>query len=538
MAANRTGAQVINNGFSAGRTIICLQFRVDLCACKVNPYELRVRLGFAHSSMLLVLSDDLLRAVLLLLDDIKSILACQATCRRFKTVVKNSLQIQYKIELGTSGMCEGPDARHLNAFEKLQRLRAYQAARAGDITFEELPFVPALFGDIWLMRSSVTTLVLMSPENDGLRIDVQQMPSVMRGIEERHWSIKLADIFTVAGFDASQDLLMVQKVDRGGNHACTLSILSLSTGERHPSAVFDSTREVHDSGHVEVFRDHCAVACSEQRRSCLAIWNWKTGSTKVNLFPPQSGLVSGFTFLDGGHIAIMSRDSPAILVYSFDLAQSDYLPTTFLLPPDIDVTPPTLIPCTAVAGAEHAGIFHPAPSARILSLFLTSSEVDGGHFLLNILADTLLAHLQDAPATVPWADWGPAGSRLTRWPRLTQPPDRSEMCVVTLAPDGRVGPDGSPVGVLADYRPSRVAQARQRGLVGLVEKATSVADEDLGGLTEAALPYAIRQFTMPWNGERVDRLHKVIACEDQMFVFEQSYAEDRHLVVKAWAGTI
>ncbi|KAI0048651.1 hypothetical protein FA95DRAFT_1015216 [Auriscalpium vulgare] len=240
----------------------------------------------------------------------------------------------------------------------------------------------------------------------------------------------------------------------------------------------------------------------------------------------------------------MSTNPEVLLVYSFDVAQSEYLPTTFAFPPDTSWRySPTLTPCTTIAGADHAGIFHPTPSPRMLSLPF-SPESNENWFVLNVPADTLLAHVQAAPATVQWADWGPAGSRLALSPASYHTPGshRSQPCLVMLPEDAPgVGPDGGPVAVLADFRPTRVAQARQRGDAGLVERGggrlveNATADEGLGALTEARLPYVEKEFTMPgrWNG---DEPYKVVVCEDQLFVFEE--LEDQRLVVKAWACTI
>ncbi|KAI0048654.1 hypothetical protein FA95DRAFT_1557726 [Auriscalpium vulgare] len=492
--------------------------------------------------MLQALPDDLLHAILLQVD-YKSILSCQATCRSLKTFVDSSMQFQYKIELGVAAMCEGPAARHLDVSEKLQRLRAYNAARARDITFEELPFGPALAGDFWSLESSVTTLVSHRFDDDGhgLRLYVQQMPSVVRGIEERHWSIKIPVSYGVLAIDASQDLLVVHKPDYGPNYYTTLCMLTLSTGEPHPLAHVDPGNGVHNCLHAEVFGDYCAATCMRQQHPYLTVWNWKNCSTEVKLFPPRSRDMITFTFLDGAHIAILSCDRrPVILVYTINVEQSKCLPTTFTLPPDMELNhSPTLIPCATVAGVDHAGIFHPDPSARMLSLLFP--QVNSQQFL-NISVDMLLAQLQAAPTTVQWAEWGPAGSRLAQWSfteEILAAGDRSKICVVTRAPNYRVDPDSAPVAVLTDYHPSRVAQARRRGVGRLVvEKEFSSAGDALGGLTEGALPYVVREFTMPWSGERLNRPFKMIVLEDQLFVFEESDAEDLYPLVKTWVSTI
>ncbi|KAI0041255.1 hypothetical protein FA95DRAFT_1611158 [Auriscalpium vulgare] len=453
--------------------------------------------------------------------------------------MKNSLHIQYKIELQASGMAEGPAARGLTVPEKLQRLRAYQAS-ARESTFKELPFTPTLVGHFWRPRSSVTTLVSQIYEGDGLRVYVQQMPSAMRGIEERHWCLKLEAYHGLLAVDASQDLILVEKNDPGVNSS-TLYFLSLSTGDPHPLAFVDSGRKLHKRANVEVFGDYCAAACWGPKRPCLTAWNWKTQSTDVNIYPPQPGPLFNFTFLDRSHIAVIARDILGILVYSLDPQQRKYRPTTFKLPHDINVGhTPTLASSTGVAGVDHPGIFHPGPSMRMLSLTFIAPP-DDDEFVLNIPVDTLLARLRHRPAKVPWADWGPAGSRLA--PRLLARPIvrsglGSGMSMVMPAPDGRVAPDGAHFVVLSHFHPLRVAQARLRSASGLVEDATDTCPESLGGLHSATLPYVVEEFTMPWRGDRVDRPHKVIICEDQLFVIEESEDEDRIRLVKAWACTI
>ncbi|KAI0041249.1 hypothetical protein FA95DRAFT_713950 [Auriscalpium vulgare] len=313
-------------------------------------------------------------------------------------------------------------------------------------------------------------------------------------------------------------------------------MLSLSTGERHPSAFLDAGKEIRNCLDVEVFGDYCAAASWEYKRPCVTVWSWKTRSTDVKLFPPQPSLGTRrlcFTFLDGAHIAVTAYNPPVILVYSFDVEQTEYLPTTFTLPPDAIIRyGPSLSPCaTVTTSGDHAGIFFPAPTRHMLTLsFILQSTMH--RFLLNIPAATLLAQLHDAPAVVEWTNWGPAGSRLSPSPKHP----RSGACGVRLAYETRVGSDSAPVAVtmLADYRPSRVEQARKCGVGRLVEEATEAPDKGISGLSEARLPYVEKEFMMPGPEGR----YKAILCEDQLFVFEESHTEGRHSFVRAWACTI
>ncbi|KAI0045636.1 hypothetical protein FA95DRAFT_1573687 [Auriscalpium vulgare] len=124
--------------------------------------------------------------------------------QQFKTFVDSDLELKCTIKLAALVMYEGPDAHCLTVSERLRRLQAAQATDG--IKLEELPFIPALGNSVDLLLTSVTTLVSELPTDDGLRVYVQQMPSIARGIEERqrHWSLWFSDCnYSVAAVDAS-----------------------------------------------------------------------------------------------------------------------------------------------------------------------------------------------------------------------------------------------------------------------------------------------------------------------------------------------
>ncbi|KAI0037993.1 hypothetical protein FA95DRAFT_1313163 [Auriscalpium vulgare] len=206
-------------------------------------------------------------------------------------------------------MCEGRDAHRFNVAERLQRLQAYEATRAGDtIEVEELPFIPALVGNMRQLRTSGTTLVAEDIEDARLRVYVQQMPSLARGIEERHWSLWFSGQTSyVVAVDASQDLLIMTFEDEA-----MIRILTLSTGKRHPYTVFEAGMPLpwdvgaQSSGTMEVFGDYCACWVSESSdedeiETRLVVGNWKlwNGFVKIvcdisclptvcsNPFPPR-----------------------------------------------------------------------------------------------------------------------------------------------------------------------------------------------------------------------------------------------------------
>ncbi|KAI0048648.1 hypothetical protein FA95DRAFT_1014347 [Auriscalpium vulgare] len=442
-------------------------------------------------------------------------------------------------------MCEGPSVHHLAVFDKLQRLRAYNSSRTRAITFEELPFAPAPVGmELSPHYSSVTTFVSGTYDNnDALCVHVMQMPSAMRGLEERRWTIELGAPYELLGVDASQDLLVVQEpADISVSLTATVCMLTLSTGESHPLAL-DTRIRMQFSHRVEVFGDYCAAESdsgAEREHPWFTIWNWKT-SAEVEM--SRFGLGSAmrdFAFLDSSHVAILQLDYH---IYVYELGTGHH-PTTFKLPPDSrpwNMWNMGLATSNSVSDTDHPGVFHPDPSARIVSIFSPSDD-----FLLAVPVGTFLGAAWST--TVPWADWGPACRLIPcHLPGVLPCPCHSEgalscvgqssaMRVVVFQPITGEGPDSGHVAVLADFHPERVAQARLRGPDGLVE---AKPDEGPSGrLTNAALPYVRREFKMPWDGERVDRPYKVLLCEDQLFVFELLPGEDHDSLVKAWACTI
>ncbi|KAI0048678.1 hypothetical protein FA95DRAFT_1595007 [Auriscalpium vulgare] len=477
--------------------------------------------------------------------DYKGILSFQTTCRQFKTFVDSDLELQYTIKLGSLAMCEGPDARCLNVSERLQRLHAYEVAQAtSTIELEELPFVPSLGDDVGDIFISVTTLVSTISEDDGLRVCIQQMPSVARGIQECHWSLWFSDLsYSVAAVDASQDLLVLMAED------AVLRLLTLSTGERHPSTVFETGMPMpwriaaDECEFVEVFGDFCAAKLHRTGSVILYTWNWKTwtGLARIPIHQLEEYNFSRLTFLNDAYIAAVADDLDAILVYGFRSEDDEEcMPTKFMLP-SIDPRPAaTLIPCAGVSGAAHAGYFHPIPSARMLSIHISSlvrsgmSPLDSEEFLLMIPVDTLLAHLSFSchpntkAAEVPWSSWGPLGSRLAPVPLGINETIEVGVSAMRLV----VGSDtGDHVTVaVADCCPLRVAQARSRG--ASVDEVVDVGD----GLMKTMLPCVVKEVVMPWLARRA--ACKVIVCEDQLFVLKMQGGILEPSVAKAWASAI
>ncbi|KAI0041259.1 hypothetical protein FA95DRAFT_713974 [Auriscalpium vulgare] len=519
----------------------------------------------AESLTFLSLPEDPLHAILLELD-YKAILSCQATCRRLKNLIASSLDLLYTIELGASALCEGPAAARLSVSERLQRLRSYEADCAKDIKFVELPFVPALVGVTRAPICSVTTLVSFTNGDGGTAVYVQQMPSVARGIEERHWKVKLTYTCCVVAVDASQDLLVVLKTEF---NSALIRMLTLSTGGPHPSASGDVAIFSPGSERVEVFGTYCAaMSRSTDQLPHLSVWNWMTGMTKVLLHPTATGptftVWSHFTFLNDTHIAIVSPDSDALLVYRFraeshppwkegEQRQTDRFPSAiFRLPYSIPMSPLRLNATSSVSGTIPAGVFYLAPSARLFSLIvsiplppLPNQPPSGPRFhelSLAVSAERLIAHTlsvdpAQAAEAVPWVRWGPAATRLSQLHNVlvySAVSATSAMRMIVLE-DHRELLDGEPLFAVADYCAVRVRRQRLLGIgtgARTVQESFEVTNQS-GEVIRTTLPCVMKHFTLPWDRE--DRQYRIVLCEDQLFVLEEA---DTDNVTKAWACTV
>ena len=113
--------------------------------------------------------------------------------------------LQYRIALFASGMVDGPPGS-LTTSERLELLRRYEASwknikwsKDRTFTFPSGGFGGRkLYGNVWAHRRE--------PERDA--IDFVQIPSRLRGIPMRQWTLRFD--FAVQNFsmDPSQDLLV------------------------------------------------------------------------------------------------------------------------------------------------------------------------------------------------------------------------------------------------------------------------------------------------------------------------------------------
>lgn len=134
----------------------------------------------------------------------------------FNSMINDSTELQYKIELAIAGMEDGPSSILLHA-DRLQRLRDREAAwhRLQWTSDKIIPMQP---GGVWELYGGV---LAQAKSRDTLSFT--RLPSEVRGIEEKHWELNLPVLVRDFGMEPSLDLLVVIE-QLSGRYVITLVI--------------------------------------------------------------------------------------------------------------------------------------------------------------------------------------------------------------------------------------------------------------------------------------------------------------------------
>jgi len=243
----------------------------------------------------------------------------------FKSLIDETITLQYRIALFASGMENGPSGV-LTTSERLESLRNYEASwKKLEWTEHHTISYPqglawALYGNVWAH----------SRGSDA--IDFVQLPSRLRGIPIRQWTLRFD--FDVGEFsmDPSQDLLVIiENTSRNLPNLRRIRLRTLSTGEKHPLAESTAALEhtlapVPGPGRdpalysIRICGDYVGILVRNPAycRNELVVWSWKTGAQ--NLMVLSTGLIS-FVFLDNNFIlgsSCQRGEPPALLVYRLE----------------------------------------------------------------------------------------------------------------------------------------------------------------------------------------------------------------------------
>lgn len=128
-------------------------------------------------------------------------------CRLFHDLIDAAAVLQYKTELAVAGMEDGPSS-DLSTVDRLTKLKAYQDAWSC-LRFDSQKIVPMLRGEVWELYGGV-----LAQARGPKILNFRQLPSVIRGIDEREWTTELGFIIRDFGMDPSQELLVVIETPR------------------------------------------------------------------------------------------------------------------------------------------------------------------------------------------------------------------------------------------------------------------------------------------------------------------------------------
>ncbi|KAI0271411.1 hypothetical protein BC834DRAFT_441182 [Gloeopeniophorella convolvens] len=260
--------------------------------------------------------------------DALSLVKCRSVCREVKGFIDETAALQYKIALFASGMEDGPPGP-LSAHERLELLRQYEMSWRG-VQWNEHTVVPVPEGSLWELYGNV-----WAHSRDEDAIELVQIPSRLRGIPLRRWTLNLDFSLRDFGMDPSQDLLVaVERTTGDAPRLCRIRLCTLSTGKGHPLAAKAATLEYSRAASenpqglwsysIRISGNYVGVLFLDHHDddNDLVVWDWTTGDIMMEL---TAIAISAFSFL-GEHFILGATlvepdpetTRPALLVYDLN----------------------------------------------------------------------------------------------------------------------------------------------------------------------------------------------------------------------------
>ncbi|KAL5478455.1 hypothetical protein ACEPAI_2639 [Sanghuangporus weigelae] len=282
------------------------------------------------------LPTELLVKIILELDW-RSVLRLQLVNSAFNEIVTTHLAVQYHIELGISGMVDGPPIPYapFSTDERLRRLRVYQS-RWKHFDFKRAQTVRKVTGSVWELASGVLAQGVSTSVAEHIgrtavrKLLFTRLPSSAR-VESRtrEWTHEYPD-FAIRDFtmDPTQDLLVLlrESSGSGGTHAhggsihggggggddmnqAEIHLRSLRTSEKHADAKHGvlvhglhggTTRATSHS--LQICQDRLAIlhkARAGHWPEKLVVYDWKKGKL---LFEISFCGIMSYAFLTPQHL--------------------------------------------------------------------------------------------------------------------------------------------------------------------------------------------------------------------------------------------
>ena len=127
----------------------------------------------------------------------------QQVCSLFRELINETASLQYIIELAASGQTNGPEAFSTTSASRLEDIRKHQSDWGSSKWSRELR-VPLRTDCAWELYGGI-----LAQCDPGGMLTLNQLPSDLRSIEEKVWTLDLGFYPDDFILDASQDLLVL-----------------------------------------------------------------------------------------------------------------------------------------------------------------------------------------------------------------------------------------------------------------------------------------------------------------------------------------
>ncbi|KAF8527271.1 hypothetical protein JB92DRAFT_3107823 [Gautieria morchelliformis] len=367
--------------------------------------------------------------------DIYDIFHCLLTCRVFHETIRDSLILQYRVELAAAGVEDTHTDSRRSIPERLAQLKTIEQGWANlhfrqKHTLDWPQWHPwELYGDVLASGIHIST----TPTTHGLAF--MRLPSAADGSPVHTWEhvnmgVKIQDF----AMDPAQDLVaLIAKsvtVRVGGNHPnASDPILFCIPRHTRPTCNFI----IRIMGDFLAFLLRIGPLDAE-----LFIWNWKTGRPLTYLEASSPGIdnITSFSFLSPRHFVTgrcTLEQQPELDVYDFlavnpkgslqpllvrryqlpHMTQDTHL--LYLLTQS-DPSPETSLVLSTTPGSS----FRSVPSSHLLAVTMDYRfrEEPAQRCVLFVHHSSLLEDLEPTSMLndmlVPWEKWGPRKTRMMR----------------------------------------------------------------------------------------------------------------------------
>lgn len=357
---------------------------------------------------------------------------CRVVCRALRDAIDNTGTLLHKMMLEPTNMVDGSDSR-CSLTERMQRLKPYDKARRA-LQWSSETHVP-FGGRLWDIAGNVVACTdATSPT-----INFVQLPSTLRGIEEKRWSTPSSQLLCDFTFDPSQDLLVI--ISARKRTIYEVHLLSMSTGEQHPfaqvSPLVHTVRHPPVQFELLVFGDKLGVLfVSNEEVSVFAVWNWRTNEQYEAPF--ANDFITSACFLDANTVMATAYTHQVTAPNNVYLKVVDIstparpTPLCHLHFPTMHTSTDAMaditwdLPPTWENGAP-PGYFAPSPTQRILGVSISAWTIEGNviagaaarrvPLMLIVSVPAVLAQLPPRttasfPVSISWAEWGPPATRI------------------------------------------------------------------------------------------------------------------------------